>query len=65
MIILDPLTIKLIDKLEEKYLIKNVKNMNFFNFEEEEYQTLINMVIKLHVFDKFTICKENLYIYFN
>lgn len=57
MIISDPLTIQLIEKLEEKCLSKNLKNMNFFNFEEEEFQILIKLIIKLHVFYNLKQCK--------
>lgn len=57
MIVCDPMTVKLIEKLEEKYLTKNLKNLKTFNYEEEESKILINMIIKLHVFSNLKNCK--------
>ncbi len=59
MIITDPLTIKLIDGLKIKHLSQNIKNINNqeFNYEETEYYNLLNLIIKLHVFDNL---KENI-----
>lgn len=57
MIISDPLTIQLIEKLDQKYLSQNLKNIKLFNFQEQEFQILINMIIKMHVFYNLKKCK--------